>query len=171
MKKLIIIASIIFLTVNIVSADQIVLTNSSFADLLVKVLGVELPAGTENLAEEEYYEVLSNLLATIGIAYFANNPKGEEVSYAGFVEVLYAVVGGEEVNSELKHKYLIETCNIPMWDNLDDSITYQEAIDLLNNPSCSTLLAEAYSPPSETTRSVGGNVGPHVMSEGSVSGI
>ena len=52
---------------TISSAATQTMTNADFAELVVRTLGIELPAGSEDLSQAEYFEVMSNVLAVGGI--------------------------------------------------------------------------------------------------------
>jgi len=122
------------------------ITNAEFAELLMDRLGIELPAGSEDLPAEEYFEVMSNALAANGIPNFVNAKRNGPITYAEFVEVMYTVVGGKEnITTEQKLKYLVANINMPEID-LTGTLTLARAIEILSNPATAPLIAEAFTP-------------------------
>ncbi|MEA3489425.1 MAG: hypothetical protein U9R44_03660 [Candidatus Omnitrophota bacterium] len=122
------------------------MTKAEFAELLVKSIGIELPAGSEDLSAEEYFEVMANALAVTGIDDFVGAEANEPVTFDYFVEVTYAMSGQEEdVSIEEKLKYLFDTYGIPR-RGLNKTLTPAEAAAFLNNPAFAALIAEGFSP-------------------------
>lgn len=135
------------LSCSAVFAADPAITNKELADILVRMTAAELPAGTEGLSEDEYYEVLANVLAARGITTFLNTSAGDEVTWEDFVKILYKMVGGTEgATAEEKFQYLVDTCEMPQGD-VGEKITAAQAVSILNNPACATLVAEAYRSP------------------------
>jgi len=78
------------------TAKEPPMTKAQFADLVIRTTGIELPAGTENLSEEEYFEVSGNILAANGIRYFMGADPNDAVLCSNLVDVLYALLGETE---------------------------------------------------------------------------
>ena len=128
-------------------AQEKAMTNAEFAGLLVKVLGTPVPAGSENLPADEYYQVIANSLATVGITNFVNAAKDATITCAQFAEIVYPLVGGvEPLSIEEKLSFLIATISMPAY-NLNKVLTLSEAAAILNNPNIVPLIAEAYRGP------------------------
>ena len=105
---------------------QNMLTYGKFADLLVKVIGLEIPEGAELLSDEEYYEVTSNMLAEKAVNDFLNNDPDALVTRAGMAEVLYVLCGGtEKLSPDKKIDYLIGKDYMPR-AYLDSGVTFVE---------------------------------------------
>ena len=120
-------------------------TNAEIAELLVKVLGIELPAGTEDLPVNEYYEVAANILAVNGINNFVGAVPDAAVSSTEFITLLYTIVGGPGgANTDEMLKVLTDSYQMPAYDP-NAALTFAKAADVLNNPQFATLVAEAYS--------------------------
>lgn len=141
------VAAIFMLSAATVSsmADTQTMTNAEFAELVVKTLGIELPAGSEDLPRLEYFEVMSNVLAVNGIDDFIGKEADKMVSFGGFVTVVYEIAGGPPgANLKRKLAYLVTHAEVP-FQNLDSTLTLAEAANILNIPACATLMAEGYS--------------------------
>jgi len=130
-------------------------TNVEFAQLLTNVLGLDIPAGSEDLSEGEYFEVLSNLLFSKGVPYFAGKSADAPVQFSEVVTVLYGVVGGPEgADTAEKLKYLSENYGL-MTFALNSFPSFEEIAHMFNNPVFAPLIAEGYSA-AEALRSGGG---------------
>ena len=151
-KKIIVTTVIsVFLVSGIASfnvcAEENSMTGVEFAELLIGTLGVTVPAGSEDLPIGEYFEVLSNILASNGVTYFTNASWDSSVTWGDFVDVLYAMIGpGTDSTLEAKLAYLVDNGGMPSYD-LNGMPTFMQAAEVLNNPSFSALIVEAYGPP------------------------
>ena len=132
-------------TVSFVSADQNAMTNLEFADLLIRVTGIELPAGSENLSEAEYFEVVSNIFAVRGLDYWVGKDPYQVMSSTDMAEVLYTIVGGiGGLSPEQKLTFLVNGGFIAEI-GAGSVITLAYATGSLNNPAFVGAIAEAYS--------------------------
>jgi len=69
--------------------DSAVITNAEFADILVSVLGIEMPFGSDRLSDTEFFEVQSNILAEKNITQFLNEDPSAPVTRGKVADVLY----------------------------------------------------------------------------------
>jgi len=148
------------------------ITNAEFAQILVNIIGVPVPAGTENLSDEEHFEVLSNILATAGINSFTGLNGSDPISCEIMVAALYQAMGGpDDATYDEKIAYLSQSgFDVPACFGAGGNANRSMVIAILNNPAFSNLVAEAYSPPD--TGAGGGGVGaPGVVSEGPATTI
>lgn len=130
---------------TISSAATQTMTNTDFAELVVRTLGIELPAGSEDLSQAEYFEVMSNVLAVGGIDDFIGRKADKAVTFGEFVVIVYDIIGGPQgANLKSKLAYLITHANVPL-RNLNGTLTLAETANILNIPACATLVAEGYS--------------------------
>ncbi len=121
------------------------MTNMEFAELVIKTLGIELPAGSEDLSQVEYFEVMSNVLAVGGIDDFIGKEADKTVTFGELVAIVYEIVGGPQgTNLKWKLAYLSTHAGVPL-QNLNNVPTLAEAMIILNRPACATLMAEGYS--------------------------
>jgi len=121
------------------------MTNMQFAELIVSTTGLEVPAGTEGLSDEEYFEVMANLLAANGIDYFVGADANAGVTYENFINLLYALLGIDgELSFEEKRQFLADLYETP-WGNIGDIVNLAQATEALNNPAYAALVAEGYS--------------------------
>ncbi|NQT23031.1 MAG: hypothetical protein HQ579_06300 [Candidatus Omnitrophica bacterium] len=127
-----------------VTAEPNAITNVEFAELLVNVLNIELPAGTEALSDQEYYEVVANILASRGIGFLVDLPASGTMTAGTLADVAYALVGGtDNLTSNQKIDYLVIRTFMENVDaNSTVSLTF--ASDTLNNPAFIDAVAEAY---------------------------
>lgn len=133
------------------------MTNAEFAELVIGVIGINLPAGSNMLADNEYFEVMGNVLALNGIYNFVAADPNAHVACNEFVDVLYTMVGAEgDLSESEKLEYLINNCNMPAY-GLGELITLAEATEIINNPACSVLVAEAYREPGAVAAIAGGD--------------
>ena len=166
------IVAILFIPVNNVIAAGTTMTNAEFAEVLVGVVGIPVPPGTENLSDEEYFEVLSNILATAGINDFVGLNGTDPLSQEIMTAALYGAIGGpDNATYDEKIAYLsqngfdITSC---FGSGSADSIM---VLAILNNPAFATLVAEAYSPPDTGAGDRGFTGAPGVVSEGPATTI
>ena len=129
-------------------ADESALTNVEFAELLVSTMGIELPEGTEDLSDAEYFDVIANILASRGIENFVGADPQNTITFGEMVNILYVMVGGtEELDSAGKIAYLVESGVVVDYGSPDATISLVQAQDILNNPAFADLVVEAYRPP------------------------
>ena len=150
MKKIcaILVISLLFtlsMAVFTSSAYAKTLQNSEFAELLIGTLGIELPAGSEDLGKAEYFEVMVNVLAVNGIDDLVGINANTPVSPAKFTEILYKIAGGTVgASPEEMLTFLVTNYQMPSY-GLKNVITFAQATEIMNNPAFAPLLAEAYS--------------------------
>jgi hypothetical protein len=128
-------------------ADDARMTNLEFAELLVKSIGFEIPAGSEELPDGEYFKVLSGILAANGITGFETVSPEAPFTYRLMVEVLYGIVGTEDMTSyDGMRAYLLKEGFLPALP-FGYVVEKPLAVDALNNPAFATLVAEGYRGP------------------------
>lgn len=107
------------------------LTYREFGKLLVKVMGPRIPAEAELLSDDEYYEVITNILAEKGVNDFLDNAPDSIVTRAGMANVIYGISGAtDELSPDEKIDYLIEKGYLPR-SYLNSNITFVEGEVLL----------------------------------------
>ena len=93
---------------------ETLMTKGQFAELIIQTNQFELPADVQKLSQEEYQEVIFNVLTSNGIDYFKEGKYEDPVSYDEFASVLYALVGGGELlNPNDQLVYLADHGYIP----------------------------------------------------------
>lgn len=176
MRKIQIITLLTILTIALsfgsaYAADNDVLTKGKLADILIKMLNVKLPKGTDALSEGEAYEVTANALAVNGVVNFIDTVPGDKITYGEIVDILYALIGGKDVlDINAKIKYLVERKLVPLKET-GYLITLADAKDVLNNPAFTALVAEAYQPAAPAEGAARGFGAPGVTRESPASQI
>ncbi|MDD5439052.1 MAG: hypothetical protein PHS37_02590 [Candidatus Omnitrophica bacterium] len=123
------------------------LTNAELAELLVTTVGITLPAGSDQLGDAEYYDVVANLLAARGITYFKDNPMTGTVTALDFAGILYAMLGKTGATDPAGQlAALIADGSMPQID-ANANISKDYALQALQNPLLKTLEAEKYHAP------------------------
>ncbi|MBN3038423.1 MAG: hypothetical protein JW869_03275 [Candidatus Omnitrophica bacterium] len=125
--------------------------NMSFAqlaDILVRTLGIEMPEGSDELADAELFEVQANMLTEAGVTIFADSKLDEIVNRCDLADVLYdAIMGPNEASVEEKLEYLMQNDYMSSEGGYNcDTMSNDDIIALLNIPELSAAVAEAYSP-------------------------
>lgn len=137
-------------------ASDAALTNVEFAELLVKTLGMNLPTGTEDLSDSEYFEVVSNLLASRGIVYFVDRDALSAIAASDLASVLYTLIGGaDDISSDEMLEFLVDGGYMSPIDS-GAAISLAYATYALNNRRFVDTLAEAYRDPTEEGSNRGG---------------
>jgi len=139
----------IFMAAGIVhAADEVLMTNNDVAQALVSMLNVELPAGAEELSVEEYFEVMANALAAAGVTNFVGLDPAANITYAEFIDLVYALLGGtEDIPGSEKLAYIAGIIPVDFSYEPGEYPTSSEITGFLNDPVFATAVAEAYSPP------------------------
>ena len=132
--------------------DAGAITNVEFAELLmVPILNAaqgEMPAETEGLSDEEYFEVLSNILASYGIDAFMDSEAGRVITIRDMVNILYKLAGGKgNPGIEEKVQYMVENEYMPPVDDVNAKVPLALAAEVIANIDFAPIVAEAYSPP------------------------
>ena len=131
-------------------AKSIGATNAQFADILIEVLGITMPEGTDLLSDTEYYEVQANLLSERGITLFLDRDPNSEVTKGDLSDVLYAALLGE--TGDVPQQEMLDELEamgyLPGGD-ISDIIMLEDIIAALNLPALSQAVIEAYSPVGE----------------------
>jgi len=158
MKKMLICAAVVlFVMVQLTmpcAASNDATTKLEFAVCLVGAMGLNVPAGSEDLSTSAYAEVLSNLLSANGVADFiGGNPNGA-MQYGLMADVLYGAVGatGAVTNAE-RINYLVDRGLIPSL-SAGTLVPLSAVTTTLNNSGFAVAIAEAYQAPNR-----GGNAG------------
>ena len=153
-----------------------IMTNAEFADVLVKVLGVNLPQDTDKLSDAEFFEVQANMLAERGITMFVGvEPKAsvikatvweilnkaldefaslrvpEGTAARGSVPSIFSnsIVGYSETSIEDQLAYLK---SLGFGEGLEGNACSEDVLAALNNPNLSQVVAEGYSSPNDRGR-------------------
>jgi len=147
------------------------MTYGEFSNLLVKVLGIEMPADTEGLAADEIFEIQANMLAARGIIFFVGAAPEDLVTRGLIAEIIYAaLVSASTTGTDYLDKYLpasdrpstlspINPAAATMEEkikylvgldymgpgNADEILYSDEIINILNIPGLSAAVAEGYS--------------------------
>lgn len=129
------------------------MTNAELVNILVGILGIEMPANANNLSDKALFEVQANMLAERGIAQFVGAQPDAVVSRGLIANLLYdALMGSNNATTEQKISYLVGLGYMTE-GGADDVISRSEIITALNTPALTKAVTEAYSPPAG-----GGNV-------------
>ena len=153
------------------AADSTPIRNDDFAGLLLNAMDVEIPAGTQNLDRKEAFEVMVNILAEKGINPFDTIDPAGHISYAKLAEALYAIVGSElDLDATGKIQFLVEE---GFMGDVEPSalVSFEMAIEILNNPRIAALVPEPYTEPERTVRSGPGAPAPNITPENPASKI
>ena len=155
MKKiaiLMILAFLIGFTVNGFTAENkpaAGLTNLQFAKILMQKMHLTLPAGSEKLAPNDYYNALANALAENHISQFLNTKPNDPFTCASFIDVLYAMVGGKRgLSTKDKAEYLVKNGYIKTCPaNLSGQVSEQFVNETFNNSKLLGTTVENYTSP------------------------
>ena len=156
MKKIIVFAIaglFLLMSSSAFAVDDSSITKESLASMLISIAGIELPVGTENLPDAEYFDVLSNALAEAGINNFVGSDGKEFVTFKEFVETVFKLLGGEgEVSFAEKQEFITNNYPFSFSYGMNSPMTFSDVADFLNNPAFAAAVAEAYSPLEEIAR-------------------
>jgi len=123
------------------------MTNAEFLHVLIGAMGAELPRGSENLSDSEYFEVLSNMLVSIGINDFRGLDPAENISCGKAVDVLYRLTGGSKrLSYDGKIAHLAGYGFKPFGEKGNACFSYAVGLETLNNMQLAKAVAEAYGP-------------------------
>ena len=126
------------------------MTNAQLANIVINILGIEMPANADTLSDAEFFEVQANMLAERGLTLFVDASADGLVTRGAIANVLYgALVGPSTVTTEGKIDYLANLNYISPGD-ADEVMGSGEIISALNVPVLSAAVAEAYSVPGAT---------------------
>ncbi len=126
------------------------MSNAQFADIIANVLGLEMPAGADELSDAELFEVQANALAERGITLFVDANPDELVTRSDLANVLYdALKGPNTATVEEKINYLVGLgyMSVGAAQVPDEEISSNEIIEALNIPELTRAIAQAYSRP------------------------
>ena len=127
-------------------AQEDTMTNAQFANILVDVLGLEMPADADALSDAELFEVQANMLAEAGITLFVDANPDTQTTRGAVANVLYgALIGPSDATTEDKIDHLASLGYLGT-GAADGVMNSAEVIAALNVPALSTAVAEAYSP-------------------------
>lgn len=145
---------VVVLAVVLVSASSLFcqaeeMTKGALASILVNRLGIELPAGAENLSDAELYGVEAKLLADRGITLFTKAKSNWKVFSCDLANVIYdALVGKNEATINEKFDYLRGKGYLASNNGYNcEVMSTEEVLSILNTPELSTAIAQAYSAP------------------------
>ena len=147
---MLLVLTLTFSVCNVYAEDtNKVITNKEFAEILVNMMGIELPADVNELSEEEYFEVLANALASRGLTNFVGAKHDEALSSDDFIDIAFKMVGGEG-DLTLEEKILLIAQKLPGIEyDLNSQPTLYGVTNFLNNPVFAPLVVEAYRPVEE----------------------
>jgi len=158
------------------------MTNAQLSDILIRILEVGTPEGSENLTENELFKAQAKLLADMGITVFIKaNPNDlvtrgmlcgildkalqqvPEDMGVGMVptrgsvsslfnDSLFGYSGEKSVN-EMSGSINNLSCSI---GSENDVLEFAKVLEALNVPALSNAVAEAYSAPGQDTRGTRG---------------
>lgn len=149
MKKLISIftvcvVSVFALTTANVFASKTAITNVELAEVMVKTLDLKFPAGTENLSDNEYFEVIGNILAARGIPCLLGKKANTYVTAGDLADILYAMLGKKDsMSADGKIKFLVAQKYMLPIDSTS-KISFAYAVEILGHPDFASFVAEAY---------------------------
>lgn len=131
------------------AAEAQPMSNAYFADILVNVLGLEMPAGAYELSDVELSAVQASMLAERGITLFVDAEPNENVTRCDLANVLYdALVGPNNAPIKEKFDYLANLGYLTVSPGYEcDVMSSSEIVTALNIPELSTAIAQAYSRP------------------------
>lgn len=120
-------------------------TNVEFAEMLAKALSIQLPVGTEGLSDEEYYEVLSNMLASVSSSYFSQVNPGDNVDAQDLIDIIYLIcTKSDGLNFDEKLRLICSLSGIEVPEIAPDDCISQELAAQLVSALKSIAIAEAY---------------------------
>jgi len=123
------------------------MTNAQLVDIIVNILGIEMPADVDSLSDAELFELQANMLADRGLTLFVDASADGLVTRGVIADVLYgALVGPSTVTTQEKIDYLADLDYVSPGD-ADEVMGSGEIILALNVPVLSVAVAEAYSAP------------------------
>ncbi len=133
------------------------MSNAQFADIIANVLGLEMPAGANELPDAEFFEVQASMLAERGITLFVDAQPDKKVTKCDLANVLYdALIGPNDATIEEKFDYLANLGHLSVSPGYKcDVMSSSEITNTLNIPELSAAIAEAYSRPVRGFRKVG----------------
>jgi len=125
------------------------MSKADFANTLVEILGLEMPAGWNELSDAELFEVQSGMLAERGITLFVDAKPNSKVTSCNLADVLYdALVGPNDASVEEKFDYLADLGYLTASPGYRCEImSASDILATLNIPALTTVIAEAYSRP------------------------
>jgi len=137
------------------------MTKGALASILVNRLGIELPAGAENLSDADFYGVEAKLLAERGIALFEKAKSNWRVFSCDLANVLYdALVGKNEASIFDKFEYLAGRGYMASsTDYKCEIMDSEDVLSILNIPELSSAIAQAYSAPNVFAGATGAGAG------------
>ena len=138
---------LVFSGASLCRAQKDAMTNAQFADILVGVLGLEMPADAAALSDAGLFEVQANMLAESGIVLFIDARANALVTRGVVGDVLYgALIGPSNASAQDKVDYLAKLGYISA-GRVNGVMSSADIIAALNVPALSSAIAEAYSPP------------------------
>lgn len=153
-----------------------IMTNAEFADVLIKVLGINLPQDADKLSDAEFFEVQTNMLAERGIAMlvgaepnasvvkatvweilnkaldeFASSRVPEGTATRGSVPSVFnnSIVGYSETSIEGQIAYL-KSLGFDLTS--EGNACFEDVLAALNDPNLSQIVVEGYSLPNDRGR-------------------
>lgn len=135
------------LTAFSVDDNNAILTNDKLAYMLIGVLGLQMPGGSENLTADEAYEVMANILSNAGVDQFLTSDAANEVTCGEMADIVYVLLKQTDFqDTESRIVYLVNN-NFMQACNVDEKLTIGQANAILSNPAFAKVVAEAYSEP------------------------
>ena len=129
------------------AADSQMTTKSKLAEILVDILGIEMPEGIAGVSDAELFEIQANLLSERGMTLFFDAAPDEGVTRGELAEILYrSLPESPEATIGEKIAYLSDLEYL-QGGSPADFLTLDETILALNIPTLYAAVAEAYTPP------------------------
>ncbi|MCK9554454.1 hypothetical protein M0R36_01340 [bacterium] len=120
-------------------------TNVEFAEMLTKALNIQPPVGTEVLSDEEYYEVLSNMLASLSSSYFAQANPGDSIDAQDLTDIIYFIcTKADGLTFDEKLQTICSLSGIEVPEITPEDCVSKELAAQLINAIKSVAIAEAY---------------------------
>lgn len=148
---IVLLAGILLSTVSVMAeaAKDGSMNREELASILTDMLGIEMPTGSDELSDADFYKVQADILAERGITLFANGESNWKVNKCDLANVIYDALMGPN-NATIQEKFDYLDGEGYMTSNSDYKcvvMTSEEVLAILNIPELSQAIAEAYSAP------------------------
>jgi len=126
--------------------NETAMSNADFADLLIRVLYIDMPQGTEDLSNDELFKLQTDLLAEADINVFTDLAPDSLVTKGTVADALYSALHGYSyLTAQEKIDYFVSIGYLPSGRETDVILT-QEIIAAFNVPELSQRVVEPYTP-------------------------
>ena len=127
--------------------NQTIATKAEFADVLIRVLGITLPEGSEKLSPEELYEVQANILAERNLDIFIDSNPSDIVTRGDLAAVIYVALTDDASAKEQDMVNYMSGLGYISPGDAGDTMSFDAIITTINIPELVPVFALAYSPP------------------------